>query len=107
MTMTDEERLKNRRAASRRYMERKRRERGVMPRKPPRSLEETKAARRQEATRLRELRPDYVQDMRRRSMTKRRLADELGVSMKEVPNDLFIVKCLVLDVTRKVKELSK
>ena len=107
MAMTDEERLKSRRAATRRYMERKRRERGVMPRKPARSLEETRAARRQEAARMRELKPDYVQDMRRRSMTKRRLADELRISIEEVPNDLFIAKCLVLDVTRKVKELSK
>ena len=95
------------RAVMRAYRERKRRERGVMPRKPPLSLEEIRASRRQQAARLRELQPDYVQDMRRRSMTKRRLANELGVSMKEVPNDLFVTKCLVLDVIRKVKELSK
>ena len=95
------------RAVMRAYQERKRRERGVIPRKPARSLEETKAARRQEAARLRELRPDHVRDLHRKSMTKRRLADELGISMTEVPSDLYVAKCLVLDVTRKVKELMK
>lgn len=95
------------RAVMRAYMERKRREKGIPARKVARSSEETKAARRQAAARLRELRPEYVRDLHRKSMTKRRLADELGLSMTEVPDDLFIAKCLVLDVTRKVKEMMK
>ena len=89
------------------YQERKRRERGVMEKKPPRSVEEIRAARRVEASRLREIAPDHVRELKRKSMVKRRIADNLGIDISEVPADLFAAKCAQLDVIRKVKELLK
>ena len=111
--MTDEERQSKIRERNRLAAETKRRSLGV-PERIKYTEEQKQQARdlkkvrdRNVLRKLRAINPDICRDRNRTHMTKRRLADELGVSIAEVPNDLFIAKCLILDVTRKVKELSK
>lgn len=51
--------------------------------------------------------PEARRKIRRRLETKKRLANQLGVSVKEVPIELLEARLAMNDVKRKVKELSK
>jgi len=87
------------------YMERKRREAGV-PIKGGKSEEEVKK-RRDELREIRRLNnPDNFRDYNRAHMTKSRLAKTIGVPIADVPEKLLEVQLMVNEVKRKVKELK-
>ena len=96
-----------RRARQKAYEEEKRRKAGIAPRKPRRSDNERKEARRNEAKQRREFFPKRVREIRNKSMTKQRLAKRLVCSASEVPIELFEATLAILNVKRKIKELSK
>ena len=106
---TPEELRERKRAAALRSYYKRARAKGVPPAKRLTDAER-EANRRKHLAQLAAMfadRPDDRKAIRRKSMTKRRIATALNVPMPEVPKDLLAAQVMVLNVQYTIRRINK